>query len=195
MYRSIGVRHIRCQNGGCGGSDFGPAPEWAAKGAEPGIYLDSKKYMRDTLKLFDGIRAREGFDIDLVHDVHAALAGGALLCVGIGIPISNYVRMAGGLKKQIADNRLETPRQVYTVLLGEKGVAQQLGEDDTGSVSPVVPWEKVYGAWRTEDAIYLYVLNNRALLLPEGGVPETQDAIWEFLKTHMAQDSLHWKTK
>lgn len=27
-------------------------------------------YMRDTLKLFDRIRAREGFDIDLVHDVH-----------------------------------------------------------------------------------------------------------------------------
>ena len=37
---------------------------------EPGVYLDSKKYMRDTLKLFDGIRAKEGFDIDLVHDVH-----------------------------------------------------------------------------------------------------------------------------
>ena len=64
-YRSIGVKHIRCQ---CGG--YGPAPEWAAKGAEPGVYLDSKKYMRDTLKLFDGIRAKEGFDIDLVHDVH-----------------------------------------------------------------------------------------------------------------------------
>lgn len=26
--------------------------------------------MRDTLKLFDVIRAKEGFDIDLVHDVH-----------------------------------------------------------------------------------------------------------------------------
>ena len=69
-YRSIGVKHIRCQCGGYGGGGFGPAPEWAAKGAEPGVYLDSKKYMRDTLKLFDGIRAKEGFDIDLVHDVH-----------------------------------------------------------------------------------------------------------------------------
>ena len=69
-YRSIGVRHIRCQCGGYGGGGFGPAPEWAAKGAEPGVYLDSKKYMRDTLKLFDGIRAKEGFDINLVHDVH-----------------------------------------------------------------------------------------------------------------------------
>lgn len=31
---------------------------------------DSGAYMRDTVKLFEGIRQREGFDIDLIHDVH-----------------------------------------------------------------------------------------------------------------------------
>lgn len=67
MYRSIGVRHLRCQ---CGGYGFGAAPEWAAKGAQEGVYLDSKKYMRDTVKLFEGIRSRVGFELDLVHDVH-----------------------------------------------------------------------------------------------------------------------------
>ena len=70
MYRSIGVRHLRCQCGGYGGGGYGEAPAWAAKGALPGVYLDSKEYMKNTLKLFDGIRAREGFDVDLVHDVH-----------------------------------------------------------------------------------------------------------------------------
>ena len=69
-YREIGVRHIRCQCGGYGGTGYGEAPEWAAKGAKPGIYLDSKAYMRDTLKLFEGIRHKVGFDLDLVHDVH-----------------------------------------------------------------------------------------------------------------------------
>ena len=69
-YRDIGVRYLRCQCGGYGGTGFGNPPVWAAKDAQKGIYLDSKMYMRDTLKLFDGIRAREGFDIDLVHDVH-----------------------------------------------------------------------------------------------------------------------------
>ena len=68
-YRSIGIRCIHCQCGGYGGV-FGQAPEEAAKGAPAGVYLDNKKYMRDTLKLFDGIRAKIGFDIDLVHDVH-----------------------------------------------------------------------------------------------------------------------------
>ncbi len=69
-YRSIGIRHIRCQCGGYGGGGYGDAPEWAARGASQGVYLDSKTYMRDTLKLFDGLRAKIGFDIDLLHDVH-----------------------------------------------------------------------------------------------------------------------------
>ena len=69
-YQDIGVRYLRCQCGGYGGTGFGNPPVWAAKDAQKGIYLDSKMYMRDTLKLFDRIRAREGFDIDLVHDVH-----------------------------------------------------------------------------------------------------------------------------
>ena len=69
-YREAGVRYIRCQRGGYGGTGFGRAPAWAARGARPGIYLDSGAYMRDTVKLFEGIRQREGFDIDLIHDVH-----------------------------------------------------------------------------------------------------------------------------
>ena len=69
-YRSIGLRYIRCQCGGYGGGSFGPAPAWAAKGAPDGIYLNSKQYMRDTIKLFDTLRTKLGFDLDLVHDVH-----------------------------------------------------------------------------------------------------------------------------
>lgn len=69
-YREIGVRHIRCQCGGYGGTGYGDAPVGAAKGAKPGVYLDSKKYMRDTLKLFEEIRSKIGFELELVHDVH-----------------------------------------------------------------------------------------------------------------------------
>lgn len=69
-YREIGVRHIRCQCGGYGGSGYGAAPNWAAKNAADGIYLDSRKYMRETVRLFSEIREREGEELELVHDVH-----------------------------------------------------------------------------------------------------------------------------
>ncbi|WP_250493842.1 MULTISPECIES: enolase C-terminal domain-like protein [unclassified Caballeronia] len=72
-YREQGITHIRCQSGGYGGGGFGKAPQSAPRGAPDGIYLDSRKYIRDTLKLFDGIRSKIGFDVALCHDVHERL--------------------------------------------------------------------------------------------------------------------------
>ena len=73
-YREMGITHIRCQSGGYGGGGFGAAPKSAPRGAADGIYLDGKSYMRDTLKLFDGIRSTVGFDVALCHDVHERLS-------------------------------------------------------------------------------------------------------------------------
>jgi mannonate dehydratase len=72
-YQAQGITHIRCQSGGYGGSAFGAAPANAPQGALDGIYLDSRKYMRETLKLFDGIRNKIGFEVELCHDVHERL--------------------------------------------------------------------------------------------------------------------------
>ncbi len=72
-YREQGITHIRCQNGGYGGGAFGPAPERAPEGAAKGVYLDARKYMRDTLQLFDELRSRIGFGVELCHDVHERL--------------------------------------------------------------------------------------------------------------------------
>jgi mannonate dehydratase len=71
--REQGITHIRCQSGGYGGGGFGDAPAQAADGAPKGVYLDQRKYMRDTVKLFDDLRSRFGFDVELVHDVHERL--------------------------------------------------------------------------------------------------------------------------
>jgi mannonate dehydratase len=71
--REQGITHIRCQSGGYGGGAFGDAPAHAAANAPKGIYLDQRKYMRETVKLFDELRSRLGFDVELVHDVHERL--------------------------------------------------------------------------------------------------------------------------
>lgn len=72
-YREQGITHIRCQSGGYGGGGFGAAPSSAPERAPAGVYLDARKYMRETVKLFDGIRSRVGFDVELCHDVHERL--------------------------------------------------------------------------------------------------------------------------
>ena len=69
-YQEMGITHLRCQCGGYGGAPYGQIPKTAPAGAHDGMYLDAKQYIRDTVKLFDQIRARIGFDMQLVHDVH-----------------------------------------------------------------------------------------------------------------------------
>lgn len=69
-YRERGLKIIRCQCGGYGGGGYGPAPSGTPKGSPDGIYYDSKKYMRNTIKLFEDIRSKAGYEIGLCHDVH-----------------------------------------------------------------------------------------------------------------------------
>jgi mannonate dehydratase len=72
-YREQGITHIRCQHGGYGGGVFGDAPAHAPQRAAQGIYLEPRKYLRDTVKLFDELRTRLGFEVALCHDVHERL--------------------------------------------------------------------------------------------------------------------------
>ena len=72
-YCEQGITHIRCQSGGYGGGGFGAAPGSAPERAPAGVYLDARKYMRDTVRMFDHIRSHVGFDVELCHDVHERL--------------------------------------------------------------------------------------------------------------------------
>jgi len=72
-YCEMGITHIRCQSGGYGGSGYGDAPPAAPEASPRGVYLDQRKYMRNTVKLFEDLRSRVGFDVALCHDVHERL--------------------------------------------------------------------------------------------------------------------------
>lgn len=73
-YQEMGITNIRCQCGGYGGESYGTTPDTAPRGAQPGVYLDSRAYIADTVKLFEGIRNQLGYGINLVHDVHERIA-------------------------------------------------------------------------------------------------------------------------
>ncbi|MBE5975612.1 MAG: starvation-sensing protein RspA [Paenibacillaceae bacterium] len=73
-YKEMGITNIRCQCGGYGGDSYGTVPATAPKGALSGVYLDSREYIRNTVKLFEDIRSQIGFDMNLVHDVHERIA-------------------------------------------------------------------------------------------------------------------------
>jgi len=73
-FADMGITSIRCQWGGYGGDTYGQTPPSAPRGAKPGIYLDSRMYIRKTVELFAGIRSKIGYELNLIHDVHERVA-------------------------------------------------------------------------------------------------------------------------
>ena len=73
-YREMGITTIRCQCGGYGGDAYGEVPSGAPDGAHPGVYLDEHEYVNKTVELFEGIRSRIGFGVQLIHDVHERIS-------------------------------------------------------------------------------------------------------------------------
>lgn len=73
-FQEMGITNIRCQCGGYGGDSYGTTPNTSPNGALPGVYLDSRTYIKKTVELFDGIRDKIGYDMNLVHDVHERIA-------------------------------------------------------------------------------------------------------------------------
>lgn len=72
-YQEQGINHIRCQSGGYGGGTYKGAPPEAPVNSQNGVYLNPKKYMRETIKLFEDIRSKFGYKVELCHDVHERL--------------------------------------------------------------------------------------------------------------------------
>lgn len=69
-FQEMGITHLRCQCGGYGGAPYGQTPQTAPEGAHDGMYLDTRQYIHDTVRLFEQIRSRIGWEMQLIHDVH-----------------------------------------------------------------------------------------------------------------------------
>jgi mannonate dehydratase len=70
-YMAEGYHHIRCQMGGYGG--LVPTRR-SPENALPGAYFDPDAYARGVPHMFEHLRARLGFEVELLHDVHERLA-------------------------------------------------------------------------------------------------------------------------
>ncbi|MCR2823015.1 enolase C-terminal domain-like protein [Lederbergia panacisoli] len=71
FFKEQGVRYIRCQYGGYGGQNHKiQSPE----NAQPGAYYDPDAYVRSVPKMFDYVRDKVGYEIELIHDVHERVA-------------------------------------------------------------------------------------------------------------------------
>lgn len=76
-YMEEGYRHVRVQLAVPGFSGYGVSNPTAddvqrarPAGTPPSPVFEPTPYVNNTIKMFDHLRARLGFDVDLIHDVH-----------------------------------------------------------------------------------------------------------------------------
>lgn len=74
-FKDEGYRYVRCHMGTYGGNwDGGRQEIVKPEHAPAGAYFDPRMYMDSVVRLFDHIRTKIGWDLELMHDVHERLS-------------------------------------------------------------------------------------------------------------------------
>lgn len=113
----------------------------------------------------------------------AALLGGVLLAVGLGVPCVYFGAFLHSVRKKARALGLKEPQYVYSLELpadsDEIRVKNQKEE-------ACYPWAGVCRAYRVAGAVYLYITAERAFILPDeclnGQDPET---LWNRITTRL----------
>ena len=114
----------------------------------------------------------------------AALLTVVLAVVALGVPAVYFWTFFHSLSLQI--KKMGLPRPFYRLELNNAGLdVWMAGEQDKSEPSRHYDWQSIHLAYRTPDAIYLYVQQNQAYLL------NTElDAAWTFLQAQLSQERL-----
>lgn len=106
-----------------------------------------------------------------------------LISIGlaVGVPLFYFLFYRRTLLNQIHANQLETDREAYTLTIDNRGVTAS-----TSTEQMTYPWNKIFRFYRTNHYFYIYIIKNRAFILPvkdmKGCAP---DYLWEYVNTKM----------
>ena len=107
----------------------------------------------------------------------ASLLAVVLAMVALGLPAVYFYTFFRDLRTTI--KKLGLPRPFYRLRFDDTGLAVWMaGQQDRPEPSHQYPWQDLHIAYRTPDAVYLYVQQTQAYL-----VNDSQDAVWEFLRS------------
>lgn len=109
---------------------------------------------------------------------HAALLGGVLLAVGLGLPLVYFGGFFLSVRRQGA--RYTGKDAAYAVTLDADGVSVAKGKQ---SVS--YPWERLVSVHRLSRCVCIYAEARRAFLLPSADNSRAVQAAWELIRAKL----------
>jgi len=115
----------------------------------------------------------------IMHHVDGAiLLGSVLLLVGLGMPCVYFCTFFSSLSKEIKNQKLKTPRQVYSLELTDKPDGIFIRNK---SEKATYKWDQVFHAYRDKTATYLFITAQRGFILPHNCISEGSEALEELL--------------
>lgn len=119
-----------------------------------------------------------------------AMLGWVLLAIALVLPVVYLFTFFRDVRKKARQMGLEKPTLVYTISLTDQAV--EFRPAKSGQEGRTTPWNEMFGAWRTKEAVYLYAAQNTAYLLPNGQAKGTDDGqLWAFIAARLAPEKLH----
>ena len=115
----------------------------------------------------------------------AALLTVVLAVVALGVPAVYFWTFFHSLSLQI--KKMGLPRPFYRLELDAAGLSVWMaGTQDKTDPTNRYTWNTVYCAYRTKEAVYIYVQRNQAYLLND-----SLDAAWSLLQASLPAERLH----
>ena len=116
----------------------------------------------------------------------AVLLGSVLTLVALGLPIVYIFSFLLSVKQQSEKMRLSVRRYAYTLAFN----ANDCITIKTAKEQLHVKWEDVFSVYRLHHAIYLYISQKKAYLLPADQLECSLDNLWRLMKSKVPGDRL-----
>lgn len=113
----------------------------------------------------------------------AGLLGTVLLAIGVGLPLAYFVNFFLSVKTQGKKLGGENGPIAYTVRLREEGILAENGKERME-----LSWGQLYGAFRLQSSVCLYVSPRQAYLLPGEAEEKEGREIWAWVSEHMPEE-------
>lgn len=119
------------------------------------------------------------------------IVGGILVVITVLLPTNYFRSFHNSVNEQIKKMNLTSPRVVYTIHLSPISDGISFFYPEEKQTAGKYEWDCVVGAWRTHDAIYLYVTDTQALLIPDNDKNRDMNIIWNLIEKKLDPPRLH----
>lgn len=123
------------------------------------------------------------------------ILGIILLIIGLGFPGLFVRNFFHSINTQVKYLNLENPKPIYTLSFSESPDGIVVTNHGQGNEPLQYEWKSLYNVYRVQGCIYLYVLPDKAYLLPDGQADDSTDALWQFICDMLPADKLHDRRK